>query len=104
MAEIHRTLDSILESLTDDGTPITLSFPSDSEMERFRQIIYKHKKNFDDVLFALSQDYKPQSLKFLKKITPDGCFVELSLGPRIRAPIEFSIVLPENSPFSSSKS
>lgn len=69
-----------------------IKFKSKPDIEAFRQLIYKTKKEFDYGMYAAMDDYIIQSLKFEK--LPDNV-IALSFFIKTKRTIEFDMLSDE---------
>jgi hypothetical protein len=72
-----------------EGSVMVLRFPSSGEMEKFRQSLYREKKDLDNLRLMTEEDFVPRSLRFRKL---ENLEVELSFYTPKLVDFQFEIV------------
>jgi len=82
----------LLNSLS-EGSEMILRFPTSGERERFRQAIYKEKKDWDDLNLMTDPDFETTSLRFQTSQNDQGeFFAKLKFYTPEPSPLQFTIV------------
>ena len=68
---MNRQIQQLIKQLS-EGKKLSLRFPSFGERERFRQALYREKKEYDDLMLMVDPEYIVQSLRFERRDEDDG--------------------------------